>query len=384
MRSFAFGNLCMVLCASLLLASASAGFAAEPLEKTRTAQSKVVGVAAPQAPEGSVTEPGSASQAPEADAAATTDADDAFAKARAFQMEGKSKEALETYTLAIIHDPNSEEAYSNRALVYEDLDQFEFAKQDLTKAIELNPNFDFAWASRAEVNFSLGKYDDCIADANEAIRINPDNAFAYAQLACAYGNQGKKDEALKAAQQAATRESRDNFLRVLGTALKEQGKLDEAIEQFTKSIAVTPHADAFEQRANCYCRQAKYDLALADYDEALKLKPNDGHFLGERALVLWLAGKDSEAQEAARTAVTSLLRCAHSYSALVLEDVAKELPAVARVNYLNRSLKASDGTDDGRLYFLLADVHAKMKDKKQSAADIEKGVSLGFKHGTAH
>lgn len=306
----------------------------------------------------------------------------AFSLGRAYQLQGKVKEALETYTLAIVRDPSSERAYSNRALLYEDLNQYEFARQDLSKAIELNPNFDYAWASRAEVNFVLRNYDDCIKDANEAIRLNPDNAFAYAQLACAYGNQGKKEEALKAAQDSVSREARDNFVRTLGTSLKEAGKLDEAIEQFTKSIAMVPDVEAFEQRANCYCKQGKYDLALADYDEALKLKPNDGHFLGERALVLWLAGRTSEAQEDARVAVKSLLRCAHSYSALVIEDSKKELPAVACVDYLNRSLSASDGTDDGRLYFLLADVHSRMKEKEQAKGDIEKGVSLGFKHVT--
>jgi|AGTN01.1.fsa_nt_gi Tetratricopeptide repeat. len=357
----------------LLLASAGTA-QAESLERKTSAPSaaatKISNEDAKPAPEINIASPDATAQ-------------DAFSRARAYQMEGKSKEALEAYTLAIINEAGTaEQSYSNRALIYEDLNQFEFAKQDLSKAIEINPDFDFAWASRAEVNFSLGNYDDCIKDANEAIRLNPDNAFAYAQLACAYGNQGKKEEALKAAQECVSRESRDNFLRVLGTAFKETGKIDEAIEQYTKSIELAPNVDAFEERANCYCRQGKYDLALADYDEALKLKPNDGHFLGERALVLWLSGKESEAQDAARIAVNALLKCAHSYSALVIEDANKQLPAVACADYLNRSLKASDGNNDGRLYFLLADIHTRMKEKQQAAADIDKGVSLGFKRLT--
>jgi len=52
----------------------------------------------------------------------------------------------------------------------------------------------------------------------------------------------------------------------------EQKKYEEAIDFYSKALAITPDYNAYTRRANCYHILKKYDQAAEDYEKAIRLK----------------------------------------------------------------------------------------------------------------
>ncbi len=77
----------------------------------------------------------------------------------------------------------------------------------------------------------------------------------------------------------------------LGIALKDQGRLDEAVACFRRALQLTPNfAEAYNNLGIALKDQGKLDEAVANYSRALQLKPDyaDAHW--NRALVWLLQG----------------------------------------------------------------------------------------------
>ncbi len=66
---------------------------------------------------------------------------------------------------------------------------------------------------------------------------------------------------------------------------KKMGEFDLALEDATTAIELSEELDAyrFTCRAGIYAKMNQNQLALADYDRALEIEPNDGYTLYNRA-----------------------------------------------------------------------------------------------------
>ena len=61
----------------------------------------------------------------------------------------------------------------------------------------------------------------------------------------------------------------------MGNALKEQGKLEEAIEAYNKALAIKPdYAEAYNNMGVTLRGQIKLEEAIAAYNKALDIKPD--------------------------------------------------------------------------------------------------------------
>lgn len=77
-----------------------------------------------------------------------------------------------------------------------------------------------------------------------------------------------------------------------------------AVRSFSAALALLPERDElFSQRAHEYYRMKKWEMALADFDDAIRLKPGLGTHHYNRACMLALLGRKDEAISSIRAAV---------------------------------------------------------------------------------
>lgn len=88
----------------------------------------------------------------------------------------------------------------------------------------------------------------------------------------------------------------------------DQGNFPKAAELLSKILAtpegISPHnlISAYNVRALCYSQMDQFDKALADFDKALALDPNNAEVLGNRAFVYQAMGNIEKAKADAKAA----------------------------------------------------------------------------------
>lgn len=94
----------------------------------------------------------------------------------------------------------------------------------------------------------------------------------------------------------ASREVRAAF--EAGLKLSSEGKLEEAIGEYKKALAIDPEqAYVLANLADALARLNKNDDALAAYEKALSLKPGDAALYTNCGVLLGKMGKAAESQE---------------------------------------------------------------------------------------
>jgi len=198
----------------------------------------------------------------------------------------ESDKALAVLSKAIENDPTNPAAfYARGTALLNQPGKLDLAIADLTKAIELKPRFPEAIAQRAA---ALLKNDECknaLADINKAIEFDPGNGAYYklrvqihekgvpADLATILQDFGKANNAL--------------FFGVRGELQLRAGKLDEAISDLTRAIALdsTGFGDLFSLRALALNNKQDFEKARADIDLAIQLEPTSAPYFIRRAMI---------------------------------------------------------------------------------------------------
>lgn len=161
-------------------------------------------------------------------------------------------EAIRRYSLAIELDPKGANAYFGRGSFY----------------LQRNTPTD---NTRAEEDFS------------RAIALDPKMASAYLARALARGRSGKPVLATLLA----------DYDKAILLGIPDSGE-DEA---YTKVIAPRLKATAYSGRGTIYLQQHQTEMALADFDKALSLDPNNLNVLIQRVEVLVQKGQADKALE---------------------------------------------------------------------------------------
>ncbi|MBV9124522.1 MAG: protein kinase [Planctomycetes bacterium] len=162
-------------------------------------------------------------------------------------QKGKSAEAITAFTRVLALDEQNAVAYNYRGHAYFQEGKEDLARQDFQKAIEKDPTLAGAYNNLGVLYQRKGQQALALENFTAAIRLD-------ARLAAAYYGRGQV------------------FLN------QKENQL--AVEDFTQAIQLghaqgQEDASSYEGRALANFRLKKWDEALKDCDQALKLDPHD-------------------------------------------------------------------------------------------------------------
>ena len=169
-----------------------------------------------------------------------------------------------------------------------------------------------AWGDAAQVRSEAAKLnnlgvammnqqlmDKAVANFDAAYKLDPSLATAELNKGIALLNQQKLPEAEEALKQAA---AKTLAIRASGTTsvwcIAAKGKTDEAIADFQKALKIDPNdPDAYYFLGTFYSQQQNYAQAIEEFQQALKINPL--HASAEFGLgrALQRSGKTDEARE---------------------------------------------------------------------------------------
>jgi tetratricopeptide (TPR) repeat protein len=211
------------------------------------------------------------------------------AAAEAAFKRGVEYAGKEEYDAAITHFseairlfPNYADALNERGSAYISRKDHDRAIADFTKAIAINPNYFGYYANRGIAYQQKGDYDRAMDDLVHALSMEPDNEVLQTLIAGVLVLQSvqiKEEEwytidthALEAFKESLKPPSPPPPSLARGREYNKNENFTQAIVELTQAIREVPDlGDSYIERGYAYLMTGKEDLALADLTKALDL-----------------------------------------------------------------------------------------------------------------
>ena len=177
---------------------------------------------------------------------------------------GRYQDAIADYDEAIRLKPDDAQTYNKRGLARYLLKKYEDAIADYDTASQLKPDYAEAYYYRGHVNNALEKYESALADYSKAIELRLDDAAAYSNRGFIYFKLGKCRKAITDYNEA---------IRLKADETGDPGIQENSISFFLEDTKFD-EAEVYINRGIAKSLLGEHEGALADYDEAIRLKPN--------------------------------------------------------------------------------------------------------------
>jgi tetratricopeptide (TPR) repeat protein len=160
------------------------------------------------------------------------------------------------------------------------------AIKDYTEAIQQEPDNSEYYDKRGLAYFEKHKYNMAIMDFSEAIRLNPKNAEYYRMRAISYlninpvagANMDGKLRALADMKEALRLDPKNwGYYITIGTIYYGDIKdYDQAFANYNQAIRLNPNnATIYYARGFAYADKGDFDRAILDFNEVIRLDPNN-------------------------------------------------------------------------------------------------------------
>ena len=158
---------------------------------------------------------------------------------------------------------------------------------------------------KAEANINLEQWDYALAEYGKILHADEKNLAALYFRAYVHTRQHHYDLA-RVDYEAFLHLQPTNFEGRLGLAhvLQKMGRKTDTIDELNRLVQMFPDsADAYAARAAFETEQKQYDIALFDWDEAIRLKPLQSGYVVSKADILISLYRMDEAREELNAAI---------------------------------------------------------------------------------
>jgi tetratricopeptide (TPR) repeat protein len=173
------------------------------------------------------------------------------------------------------------------------------------------------YINRGNTYLNNSKFDEAIADFTAALKLDPNNNTALTDRGLGFVWKREFDQAEKDLSAALSRDPDHTVaLRAEGLMAELKGDCIKAVDLYSRSLAKEPdNSFALGHRANCETALSKFNAALADSEQALRVDPTWLDLRLMRANIFVLQNNRAAATREAELAVSE---APHSQSALVI------------------------------------------------------------------
>ena len=195
----------------------------------------------------------------------------------AAELKQDSK-TLDDLNAVIKAEPRNSSAYATRGIVFMQDHEYEKARTDLDHAISLDPKIALYYHNRSSLGALEKDYAKALADIDQAIRLAPTEYRFRLQRAQLDGLQRNNDdrviEDVKLILAQSPRCAAAYVLR--GRARTRKQEFDLAVADFSEAIRIDPEDfRVYAHRGFAWLAKNELTKALEDYDRALSKKPDD-------------------------------------------------------------------------------------------------------------
>jgi len=199
-------------------------------------------------------------------------------------FDGALNLAVQTYAISIVLNPADPAVYNNIGNAFKTKKIFNEAIKSFQRALILNPSLAVTHYNKGTTEYFVKNYELAIKDLTKALELDPVSESSWNNIGNAFKELGSYADALRAYERVLILTSGSHNFEIfynIGVAQHELGLYAEACDSYTKSLKLEPlYTRALNARAITHRHLRKFDQAISDFKEVLRIDPHFEYAIG--------------------------------------------------------------------------------------------------------